>query len=213
MEEVWEQRSKIGTLQKLLAGSVRQLRNPWLKTMPGEVLACLWGGCREKRDSSWQVLWCHVPVTSRGHWHSHHWGRGWLRAAAAHMVTVAIRGRKMLKPSFRECDWSQELWCDRRSRSCSPGKGLLLSVLKKEQRTGVQLLSISCKHATIWHWKFNFELVYTPVTQSHINSSLLIQLNNLRIPGNPVCKISLPHKIKVICSTTEFKHASVTGND
>lgn len=55
MEEVWEQRSKTGTLQKLLAGSVRQLRNPWLKTMPGEVLACLWGGCREKRDSSWQV--------------------------------------------------------------------------------------------------------------------------------------------------------------
>lgn len=47
-----------------------------------------------------------MPVTSRGCWQP---GTAttevgdWLRAAAAHMVTVAIRGRKMLKPSFREC--------------------------------------------------------------------------------------------------------------
>lgn len=154
MEEVWEQRSKIGTDQKVLPSStqtlVRQLRHPWLKNMPGEILTCLWGGCREKRDSLVETprdryLPCHVPVTSRGHCSRAQLplAGDWLRAAAAHMVTVAIRGRKMLKPSFRECDWSQELRCDRRSKSCSPGKGLLLSVLKKEQGTGVQLLSTS----------------------------------------------------------------------
>lgn len=62
-------------------------------------------------------------------------------AAAADMARATIIGRKMLGPSSREHDWSQELWCDQRSGSHGPGKRLLVSIRKKEQGTGVQLLS------------------------------------------------------------------------
>lgn len=65
-------------------------------------------------------------------------------AAAADVARVTIIGRKTLAPSFRERDRSQELRCDQRSGSHRPGKRLLVSILKKEQGTGVRCFLKSC---------------------------------------------------------------------